>query len=179
MLDQSVSLPRWYQWYDGWRKGSWYYLHHSKAFDTHSCNILIDKLMNFFPWINGSFQSKWKTTLDKKTCWKTSWMWAGNSPLWQQKPAACQEKHCQQVEEVFLPSAQHWWDSNGVRVQLWVFQDKRGRDKLELVHQRDTKMIKGLEFLSFERLRGWDCSFWRRWDSISVYKYPKNKYENK
>lgn len=40
-------------------------------------------------------------------------------------------------------------------------------------------MIKGLEFLSFQRLRGQDCSCWRRWDSIFVYKYLLNKKRKK
>ncbi|GAB0180752.1 hypothetical protein GRJ2_000540500 [Grus japonensis] len=65
-------------------------------------------------------------------------------------------------------------------IQLWGPQYKTDMELLERVQRRPTKMIRGLEHLSYEdRLREFSCSAWRRlWgDLIVAFQYIKDSYK--
>jgi len=48
-------------------------------------------------------------------------------------------------------------------VQLWSPKHNKEMDVLERVQRSATKMIRGLEYLSYkDRLESWGCSAWRR-----------------
>jgi len=60
-------------------------------------------------------------------------------------------------------------------VQLWSLQHKQDMDVLERVQRRATKMIRGLEHLSYgDRLRELGCSAWRREGSGVTLKQPSS-----
>lgn len=75
-----------------------------------------------------------------------------------------------------FPPAQHWLDHNRSAGSSWAPQYKRDIDRTQRVQLRATKMIKGLEHLSYEkRLR--DRTVWRRegleGSLINVHEYLK------
>ena len=60
-------------------------------------------------------------------------------------------------------------------VQVWSPQYKKDRELLERVQRRDTKMIKGLEHLSYEeRLRDLACLAWEREGSRETSLQPSS-----
>jgi len=54
-------------------------------------------------------------------------------------------------------------------------QHRKDTDLLEQVRRRATKMIRGMEHLSYEeRLRSWGCSAWRREDPEETLLWPSS-----
>ena len=63
-------------------------------------------------------------------------------------------------------------------IQLWGPHHKKDMDLLEQVQRRATKMVRGLEHLSYEdRLRQWGCLAWRREGSRETFQYIKEPYK--
>jgi len=59
------------------------------------------------------------------------------------------------------------------QLQVWLGSQRDLVDVLEQVQRRTTKIIRGLQYLSYkDRLRIWGCSAWRREGSGVILEQP-------
>lgn len=111
--------------------------------------------------------------------WKTKWLWASSAPSWHEKASSilgCVKRSmaCRWEEMIFPLCSRPVRPNLEYCDQFWAPESKNNMDSLEQVQRRTTKMVKGLDHLSYVRSwESWDYAAWRRIkrELIIVYKY--------
>lgn len=107
----------------------------------------------------------------------TKWPWASNAPLWHEKSSSilgCVKHNmaCRWRQMILALCSGLVRPNLEYCVQFWAPQSKNDMHLLEQVQCRATKMVKGLDHLSYVRSWDtWDYSAWRRLrgELINVY----------